>query len=110
MKTATTPEPTHIYRLVHIDNLHVYLKRGGIHAPSRVPEDGLIYRPIHSEVIQSRRGIKPVEVGAGGTIRDYVSFYFGYRSPMLLVLENGGVSTINPEQEVWKHTQKARSL
>ncbi len=35
----------------------------------------------------------------GGTVHDYVPFYFGYRSPMLLNLKTGRVAGYNEGQE-----------
>lgn len=40
-----------------------------------------------------------VPCGPGGTIHDYVSFYFGYRSPMLLQLKTGQVAGYDEGQE-----------
>lgn len=85
------PMPTPIVRFTHIDNLPVYLRRGCIHAPNCVPDDGLIYRTIHNEEIQSVRHRTEIPCGPGGVIHDYVPFYFGYLSPMLFQLHTGQV-------------------
>jgi hypothetical protein len=42
------PIPTPIFRLVHVDNLDLLLRRGGLHAPKHTPADGLPYRTIHN--------------------------------------------------------------
>ncbi|MEW6033605.1 MAG: DUF4433 domain-containing protein [Chloroflexota bacterium] len=86
-----TPHPTPIYRLIHVENLAVCLKRKGMHAPKHVPADGLSYRTIHNVDIQNERGTRQVPCGPCGTIHDYVPFYFGPRSPMLLQLHTGRV-------------------
>jgi len=86
------PVPTLIYRLMHIDNLDVCLQRGGMHAPNMTPQDGLEYRAIHNIEIQNRRHQRPIPCGPRGTIHDYVPFYFGPRSPMLLQLHTGQVA------------------
>ena len=78
------PIPTPIYRLVHVDNLDVLLRRGGLHAPNHTPNDGLSYRTIHNVDIQAERRIRTIPCGPRGTVHDYVSFYFGFLSPMLL--------------------------
>jgi ssDNA thymidine ADP-ribosyltransferase, DarT len=85
------PIPTPIYRLAHIDNLEVLLRRGGLHAPKHTPKDGLPYRTIHNVEIQMERRVWPIPCGPKGTIHDYVSFYFGPRSPMLFQLRTGWV-------------------
>lgn len=93
------PDPTLIYRLTHIDNLRIYLRRGGIHAPRFTPDDGLEYRTIHYVDIQNERHIKRLRCGPGGVIHDYVPFYFGTLSPMLLCLETGRVAGYDEGQE-----------
>lgn len=76
------PHPTPLYRLMHIDNLKGCLDRGGVYAPNHWPDNGLAYRTIHNERIQDTRHVRRIACGPGGTIHDYVSFYFGYLSPM----------------------------
>jgi hypothetical protein len=85
------PFPTPILRFTHVDNLATIIRRGGLHAPNHVPEDGLAYRFCHSAEVQSARADVPVHLGPGGTIHDYVPFYFGYLSPMMLKLKTGQV-------------------
>lgn len=97
MKPAPTPTP--ILRLMHQDNLHICLQRGGIYAPNHTPADGLTYKAIHNMEIQSRRQRTAIPCGPGGTIHDYVSFYFGFLSPMLLKLKTGQVSGYAEGQE-----------
>ena len=85
-------DTTWILRLIHFKNLPTLLRRGGLHAPNHVPEDGNPYRGIHDVDVQSARGQRPVSCGPGGVITDYVPFYFGRRSPMLLRLQTGQVA------------------
>jgi hypothetical protein len=93
------PVPTPIYRLIHIDNLEILLHRNGLHAPHATPDDGLIYKTIHNVEIQAIRKVRPVFCGPGGTVHDYVPFYFGYLSPMLLKLKSGQVDGYNEGQK-----------
>ena len=93
------PIPTPIYRLVPVDNLDVLLRRGGLHAPNHTPDDGLPYRTIHNVDIQAERRVRPIPCGPRGTIHDYVSFYFGYLSPMLFQLKTGWVPGYAEGQE-----------
>ncbi len=83
--------PTPIYRLIHIDNFPVILDCGGMHAPHYPPENACDYRPIHNLDIQKVRRKRSIRCGPGGTVHDYVAFYFGPRSPMLLQLHTGQV-------------------
>lgn len=85
------PNPTPILRFIHVDNLHIYLKRGGLHAPNHAPNDGLMYRTNHNADIQATRHTTPIPCGPRGVIHDFIPFYFGYLSPMLLQLKTGQV-------------------
>ncbi len=85
------PMPTPIYRFIHIDNLRGCLEQGGLCTPNHRPDDGPAYRTIHNEEVQNKRHVTTIPCGPGGTIHDYVSFYFGYLSPMMLNLKTGRV-------------------
>lgn len=93
------PIPTSLYRFIHIDNLQVYLKRKGLFAPNHTPDDGLFYRPIHDVEIQLKRKSKSIPCEPFGTVHDYIPFYFGYLSPMLLKLKSGQVEGYADGQE-----------
>lgn len=93
------PFPTPIYRLLHVDNLNMLLRRGVLHAPKYISDDGLVYRTIHNIDIQRQRGITPVGCGPCGDLQDYVPFYFGPRSPMLFQLHTGWVAGYTEGQE-----------
>lgn len=95
----TIPTPTPIYRFLHVDNLHVCLQRGALHAPNHTPNDGLAYKTIHNVDIQQRRQVTRIPCGPRGVIHDYVSFYFGPRSPMLYQLHTGCVAGYTEGQE-----------
>ena len=97
------PEPTPIFRLVHIDNLAVCLSRGALHAPNHTPQDGPVYRTIHRADIQEGRRVREVRAGARGTVHDYVPFYFGPRSVMLFQLSTGWVPGYAGGQEPLLH-------
>ena len=94
-----TVDKAFILRLTHIDNLTVLLQRGGLHAPNFTPDDGLNYKTIHHQDIQVRRSARAIPCGPGGVIHDYVPFYFGPLSPMLLKLKSGRVENYSEGQE-----------
>lgn len=96
--TTGAPPDRLIYRLVHIANLPTLLQRGGLHAPNASPGDGLPYRTIHNTNVQASRHTKVIPCGPGGTIHDYVPFYFGPLSVMLLNLHTGRVAGYNEGQ------------
>lgn len=93
--TRSTP----VYRMVHVDNLPTLLRRGALHAPNHTPNDGLAYRTIHDTSVQASRRVARVPCGPGGSIHDYVSFYFGPLSVMLLKLKTGQVQGYDEGQE-----------
>lgn len=86
-------------RLVHVSNLAALLARGRLHAPLHVPDDGHPYRTIHDTEVQANRRIKEVPCGPGGTVHDYLPFYFGPLSVMLLKLKSGQVEGYAEGQE-----------
>lgn len=94
-----TPDPTPIYRITHFDNLRTVLKRRGLHSPNAWPNDGLPYRMAHNQQVQGSRGSMPIRCGPGGVLHDYVPFYFGYLSVMLLNLKTGRVEGYDEGQE-----------
>jgi hypothetical protein len=96
---GTQPNPVWLYRLIHVDNLPLLLQRDALHAPHATPADGLAYRPIHDVSVQGARRVQTVPCGPGGNIHDYVPFYFGPLSPMLLKLKSGQVAGYNEGQE-----------
>lgn len=107
----TVGKNTLLYRLVHIDNLAPLLQRGALHAPNRTPDDGLPYRTIHDVSVQANRHLHPIPCGPGGTVHDYVPFYFGPLSVMLLKLKSGQVEGYNEGQQPLVYlVAKAESL
>jgi hypothetical protein len=93
------PNPTPILRFLHVDNLAIVLRRGGLHAPNHTPNNGLVYTTIHNADIQDQRRQRVIPCGPCGVIHDYVSFYFGPLSPMLLQLKTGQVAGYAEGQE-----------
>lgn len=91
---------TPIYRMIHIDNLPLLLEWGGDHASNRCHEQGLAKRPIHHENIMDRRQDREVTCGPGGTLADYVPFYFRTRTPMLYSIYRGNVAGCQNESEI----------
>lgn len=86
---------TRILRIVHVDDLHTILRFGGIWAPGHRPAHLPVASSIAHVGIVDRRAQRPVPVGPGGPLHDYVPFYLGERSPMLLANHKGKVAS-NP--------------
>jgi hypothetical protein len=82
------PNPMFIYRITHLDNLHIILTDQALYAPN-FQEHRPAYKHICDRRIQEGRREVVINVPPGGTLHDYVPFYFGYRPPMLLRLKQG---------------------
>ncbi len=83
---------TSLYHITHVNNLPAIMAAGGLHCVASLggTADGMYLNIAHGH-IQDRRARKTVPCGPGGTLHDYVPFYFAPRSPMLYVLRQGGV-------------------
>lgn len=75
------PKIVYGYRILHYANLPFILENG-IHCPASDIKDPY-YINIGKKDIINKRETKLIEVHPYGRIHDYVSFYFGPKSPML---------------------------
>ncbi|MBK4729311.1 DUF4433 domain-containing protein [Oxynema sp. CENA135] len=80
-----------IYHISHIGNLASILRHGGILAYNELQRNSLKYTDVAHDFIQDRRASLTVPCAEGGTLHDYVPFYFAPRSPMLYTLHRGNV-------------------
>lgn len=96
---ALTPDNATIFRITHIDNVPWILKNG-IHCrnwPTRDPN----FREIGNPDLIAKRGHRDVPISPGGTLSDYVPFYFTPHSPMLYNIKTGfGGITRRPMSEI----------
>ncbi|MDA0813780.1 MAG: DUF4433 domain-containing protein [Verrucomicrobia bacterium] len=92
-------DKTYIYRITHIDNLPSIIARGGEFSPNQMAAQALEKKSISHDTIMDRRQQTPVPCGAGGTVADYVPFYFGPCSPMLFAIHKGNVANCDARQE-----------
>jgi hypothetical protein len=77
----------YIFRITHIDNVP-WILRNGIHCQNSPVRDPNFREIGHPELI-ARRQRRVVPAGPGGTLSDYVPFYFTPHSPMLLNIRTG---------------------
>jgi len=85
---GTIPNPVWIFRMVHISNLE-YVLTHGIHTRNH-PNADPNYINIGDTELISKRSTWPVKIDPpGGMLGDYVPFYFGGHSPMLLKIKTG---------------------
>lgn len=83
------------FRLVHIDNIPHILENGFVHKYS--PKADKDYIPIGDTSVIETRNSKIIFDNK--PLGDFIPFYFGYRSPMLYVIQHGfnGVKQYDPE-------------
>lgn len=82
-----------IYHFTDIENVPLILAAGCLrsHRAAACAVD------VADVSIKSRRTTKQVPCGPGGTVGDYVPFYFAPRSPMLYRIQQGGVEDVSPD-------------
>jgi hypothetical protein len=85
-KDLLNPEKALIFRIVHRANLGDVLANG---CRCRGAAAGSRYVEIGNEELIERRVSRPVPCGPGGTLNDYVPFYFTPYSPMLMNIKTG---------------------
>ena len=76
-----------IFRITHIDNLPRILEHGLACRSSGLFDPN--YRNIGNPELIQKRTAREVPVPPGGTLSDYVPFYFTSRSPMLYNIKTG---------------------
>ena len=86
-----------IFRITHFNNLDFILKNG-IHCCNSGIQDPTFVN-IGNPSIISRRNYIQVPVPPGGVLNDYVPFYLGVHSPMLLQIFSGLAGGIPCTQE-----------
>jgi hypothetical protein len=94
-----TPERARIFRITHIDNVPWILANGLHCGSSDVCDPGFIQ--IGNPELITKRTTKAVPIPPGGTLHDYVPFYFTPFSPMLYNIKTGwnGI-TARPMREI----------
>lgn len=83
---------TAIYHITHVENLPRILETKGLWCDAQRVKQGFVSVGIAHEELKRRRAAHPVPVAAGGTLGDYVPFYFSNRSPMLYSIHGGRVA------------------
>ncbi|OHC69486.1 MAG: hypothetical protein A3H93_07195 [Rhodocyclales bacterium RIFCSPLOWO2_02_FULL_63_24] len=85
--TNLNPEKALIWRIVHRDNVP-WILDNGVHC-----RNSTVYDPNYVEIgnpdLIDKRAHRDVRVGPGGTLSDYVPFYFTPFSPMMYNIKTG---------------------
>ena len=90
-----TPERARIFRITHVDNIP-WILENGLHCKSSPIQDPSFVQIGNADLISKRAG-RMVAGPEGGTLNDYVPFYFTPFSPMLFNIKTG-----------WNGVQKRR--
>jgi hypothetical protein len=85
---------TPIYHITHGGNLASILHVGGLWCDAQIAAQGIVPTGIAHEHIKERRTRRAVPCGPGGTIAEYVPFYFAPRTPMLGAIHTGRVANV----------------
>lgn len=81
------PERALIWRITHRQNMP-WILANGLHAASS-PVRSPAWVTIGNEDLIDRRATRPVGIAPGGTLNDYVPFYFTPFSPMMYNIHTG---------------------
>lgn len=87
MANDVGPERALIFRITHRDNLTWILQHGLHCRGSQVRDPNFV--PIGNQELIDRRRAHPVRCRLGGTLSDYVPFYFTPHSPMFYNINTG---------------------
>lgn len=94
-----TPDRGLIFRITHVDNIR-WLLQNGVHCRNSAKRDPK-FRRIGNEELIEKRALRKIPVEPGGTLSDYVPFYFTPWSPMLLNITTGYRGTpMTPSEEI----------
>lgn len=82
------PSKAFIFRIVHVANVPWILERGGLFSRNS-PEQDPKYVNIGNIELIDKRSRRVVQVPPGGTLSDYVPFYFTQFSMMMYKIKSG---------------------
>lgn len=85
---------TQIFRITHIHNLPFILQHGLYCQVAGFQDPG--FKSIGYPTLIEYRKERVVPVPPGGTLHDYIPFYFWYKSPMLYVISKGNDPEVIP--------------
>jgi hypothetical protein len=81
------PEKAFVFRILHRDNLRWTLSNGLHCAKAQLRDPNFV--PIGNADLISRRRVRELPAPHGGTLSDYVPFYFTPHSPMMYNIKTG---------------------
>jgi len=94
------PQRVLLYRITHYLNIPDIIKKGMFSANNPARSINANAVGIGNVSLIDKRGSKQVEVGPKGSLNDYVPFYLGRHSPMLLNIITGYNVPKKPQREI----------
>lgn len=88
MSVNLNPEKALIFRIVHVDNVPWILEHDGLFCRTALEQDPNYVNIGNTELI-GKRARRRVPIPPGGTLSDYVAFYFTPFSIMMLNIKTG---------------------
>ena len=104
------PQPTLIIHMTHVDNLASILAQGSLVSTAALDAAGMGHTNIAYSSIQQQRAAKAVPCGPGGSLHDYVPFYFTRRSPMLYTINRGNVPCAGGQENIIHFVTTAQQI
>lgn len=94
----TTPQRGLLFHITHLSNL-ASIAEHGLRCDTEMETSGSTFKEIGNRGIKDRRRDRVVPIPPGGSVADYVPFYFAARSPMLYAIHRGNVPTYEGGQK-----------
>lgn len=91
------PIPTPVGHFTHIDHLPT-IAVNGLLCDTHAQKTGLLTTEAGNPGIKARRRERMVTTPGGGSVSDYVPFYFKSRSPMMFAIHCGNVATFTGDE------------
>ena len=101
------PASVRLFHITAIGNLPAICKAGALVSKNGGAAAGVAYQNIAHSGAQGARAVKLAPNPPGGTMHDYVPFYFAPRSPMLSAIHNGKVNGCTLKQDDIVHIETA---
>jgi len=96
---SKAPDNPYIFHITAVNNISTICADGCLRSKNQLNDKSIPHVSIAYENIQQRRHSTVVPIGSGGTLHDYVLFYFAPRSPMLMTINNGNVPSCTYRQD-----------
>ncbi len=99
------PNPVRLFHITAIGNLQAICRASALLSKNQGAATGLAYQNIAHGGAQGARAARLLPNPPGGTVHDFVPFYFAPRSPMLSAVHNGKVAGCDLRQQDIVHLE-----